>query len=375
MMTYGGAETVLTKLAACLTKKGFENAILTLSMPPDFILESHQELNWIVPTQTYAYKVRAIRFFDALGLMNEIITLRRYVHEFMDNFDLVNVHNFPATWSLFPSKKACVWMCNEPPDLWSNPNPSPQLKMLRDAGLVLDKFIVNSSIDAICVADEFNANRAIKRYKKQPTIVYYGIDHDLFSGGKGERFTEKYGLHDSFVLLQVGWIGPPKNQLESVRAVEKVRRVIPNVKLVLAGSSVKPYEEMLKEYIRRTSCEKHIIFTGYLPNYKVRDLYHASDIVLSPVKLQGGWLAPFEALCASRPIIVAPSMSASSIIKREKIGVVTDNFAQAILDVYNNPKPYQDMAKRGKQWVAENLSWDKFCDRMLSVFEKVLHVT
>jgi len=373
MMTYGGAETVVTQLATCLTKKGIETAILTLSMPPDFALKAHKKLHWIVPTKTYTYKIKTTRFFDTLGLIDEIAVLRRYVHEHMDSFDLVNVHNFPATWSVFPSTKPCVWMCNEPPDFWNNPNPSPPLKMLRHAGLVLDKFIVNKSIDALCVADEFNANRAIKKYQKQPIIVYYGIDHDFFSSGKGEYITKEYRLHDSFVLLQIGWIGPSKNQLESVRAVEKVKKVIPNVKLVLAGSSVKPYEKMLKEYIRQTKCEKHVIITGYLPNYKVRDLYHASDIVLSPVKLQGGWLAPFEALCASKPIIVSPSMSASSIIKREKIGGVTDNFAQAILDAYNNPKPFQDMARRGKQWVAENLSWDKFCDRMLTVFEKVLH--
>jgi hypothetical protein len=40
------------------------------------------------------------------------------------------------------------------------------------------------------------------------------------------------------------------------------------------------------------------------------------------------------------------------------------------MDVYENPEKCHEVAKRGEKWVRENLSWDKFCQRMLDLFYK-----
>lgn len=371
MMVHGGAETVVTNLAICLTKRGIENAILTLSVS-DNVLKISEGLRFITPDKKYVYKMRSVSFLDAIGLVNEIVALRALVRKNIEFFNVINVHNFPATWSIFPNRKPCVWMCNEPPDLWHNPNPSIPLKVLRDIGVACDRLIVSKSISAICVADEFSAKRVIERYGRQPKIIHYGIDYDFFSSGDERQVSQRFDLYNNFVLLQVGWISPQKNQLESIKAVERLRSDIPNIKLILAGSGQNPYGKILREYVYTKGLEKYVVFTGHLSKKIIRDLYHACDLVLSPVRSQGGWLAPFEALCASKPIIVSPSMTASSIIRKEKIGTVTNDFAKAIWDIYNNPRPYHDTARRGKRWVADNLNWDTFCQRMLAVFESVL---
>lgn len=371
MMVYGGAETVVTKLAIYLTKRGIENAILTLSISSD-LLNVCKGLHLITPSKKYVNKIRTASFFNAIGLVNEITALRIYTRKYIDFFDVINVHNCPATWSIFPHQKPCVWMCNEPPDLWHNLKPSPPLRILRNIGVACDRLIISKSISAICVGDEISAKRVIERYGRQPKIIHYGIDYDFFSSGDKEQVLQRFDLHDAFVLLQVGWISPQKNQLESIKAVEQLRKDIPNIKLVLAGSGGNSYEKMLKEYVHMKGLEKYVIFTGHLPKLVIRDLYHACDLSVFPIRTQGGWLAPFEALCASKPIIVSPSMTAATIIEREKIGVVTNDFAKAVWDVYNDSSPYYDMARRGKRWVADNLSWDMFCQRMVEVFESVL---
>jgi glycosyltransferase involved in cell wall biosynthesis len=170
----------------------------------------------------------------------------------------------------------------------------------------------------------------------------------------------------------VGRVCPPKNQFESVRVVEKLRKNIPNIKLLLAGATVAPYEKMLRKYISAKGLEKNVIFTDYLPHEIIRNLYHACDVVLSPTKEQGGWLAPFEAICASKTVVVSPNLSSASIIKKEKIGIVTHDFAKAIWDIYKNPNPYRDMTLRGKRWIAENLTWNRFCEKMIAAFQNAL---
>jgi len=372
MVVYGGAETVIIKLAQYLTKKDVENAILTLSVSPE-LFEVCKNLRLITPARKYPYILRSTSFFNAVGLVNEIVGLRTLLRKNVNSFDIVNVHNFPATWSLFPTYKPCVWMCNEPPDLWNNPTPSAPLRILRDIGWQVDKIIINKSVTSICVADEFNAKRVLERYGKQPEIIHYGVDYDFISKGNRKSMLDKFCLENKFVLLQVGWITHQKNQLESVNVVKRLKDDIPNIKLILAGSDRSPYARILKEYIRKYNLENHILLTGHLSKESIRDLYHACDVLLHPVRHQGGWLAPFEALCASKPIIVSREMTASDIIEREKIGVVTDNFVEAVLNIYNNPKKYLNMAKKGKQFVANELSWEKFCERMLKVFERIIN--
>jgi glycosyltransferase involved in cell wall biosynthesis len=167
-------------------------------------------------------------------------------------------------------------------------------------------------------------------------------------------------------------LSPAKNQLESVKAVERLKEAIPNIRLLLVGAGVGSYERVLRRYVCEKSLQSYVKFLGFQPREVIRDLYHISDIIVHPVKEQGGWLTPFEALCAAKPIVVSHQMTAADIIKKENIGVVTDDLVSAILQIYRSPKEYRRMGLKGQRYVAENLSWESFGRRMLSLFERVL---
>ena len=158
--------------------------------------------------------------------------------------------------------------------------------------------------------------------------------------------------------------------MESLLTLEKLKGRIPNIKLVLAGLGEKRYEEQLRSYARKKKLEKNIVFTGHVSRKIVRDLYKACDVALFPTKAQGGWLSPFEALCSGRPIIVSRSLTSSDIIKRNGLGIVTDDFAGAVLEISRNRGKYDAMADRGRLWVRKNLTWDRFCGKMVKLFEK-----
>lgn len=362
---YGGAELVIVKLANYLTKKGIENTILTTAMLPEIEKD-------LAGTEVIVQKPPKIPF-NILGL-RDILALHKGISDNLNNFDLINVHNYPAEISLFPYHKAAVWMCNEPPEivLRLELEPSPFLKLVKKAVLKFDKFVVRHYIKNVVVADEFNAKRFEKLYGIKPEIINYGIDYEFFSQGNPEKVRKKYNLNNDFIILQVGILTPLKNQMESLKTIEKLRDKIPHLKLILAGLAEKEYNLKLEKYIREKDLAKYLIFTSQLKREDIRDFYHACDVLLHPIKPQGGWLAPFEALCAKKPIIVSPEMSASEIIKREKIGIVTDDYTSVIMEIYQNKDKYLEMAERGRQWVKNNLNWDFFCQKNLEVFQKVL---
>ncbi|MBA3017811.1 MAG: glycosyltransferase family 4 protein [Proteobacteria bacterium] len=358
---YGGAELLIVRLANYLTDKGIKNALLTTSIIPE------------VQTDLKGTDI-IIKDKPMSNVIGEILALNKGVRDNLNNFDVINVHNFPAEFSIFPYNKPVVWMCNEPELYLSlKLNPPFGTRLLYRSLWPFDKFVVRFYIKNIAVSDIFNANRFRNLYRIVPHIINYGIDYKFFAQGEPEKAIKRFRLFNDFVVIQVGMLTPFKNQIESIKTVERLKLLIPNIKLVLAGEGEFKYRSMLEKYIQERNLSANVIFAGHLKREELRDLYHACHVLLHPVKSQGGWLSPFEALCARKPIVVSTEMTASDIIKNEKIGIVTDNFDEAIIDIYKNPDKYNEMADKGERWVRDNLSWDMFCEKMLGLFYKAMN--
>ena len=354
---YGGAELVVTKLANYLEEKGHHIRILTLIVSD----EIRKELNVPVLSED--------KLFDSslFGITKQIYNLNVSIKNIEDGFDIINVHNFPAELALKGVKTPVVWYCNEPPTYWLDPEARIQFphKML----LWYEKRIVRDYVSSAIVPDTFNYTRFIKRYNSRPNIIPYGIDYEFFSKGNTEKAIENYTLKDRFIVLQVGMITQQKNQLRSIQAIEKLKDKIPNIKLVLAGNYNSYYASQLMQYSSKHKLTHHIVFLNNINRNKLRDLYAACDVLIHPIKSQGGWLAPFECMCSGNPVIVSPEFTPSEIIREEGVGIVTNEYEKAIL-LLSCKKVYD--TEKGKMYVKENLTWEKFGEKMVEVFERIV---
>lgn len=357
---FGGAELVIVRLCNFLTKKGVNNALLTSSIIP----EVDKQLNG---TKIIVRKNPGI---------NKLYFIWKIVREFMNEYDLINVHNFPTQFSAFLCNKPVVWMCNEPDILLGKQHATSfKEKLLFKLLFLFEKFVINHYIKSIIVSDNYNFERFRNAYKVNPYINYYGIDYDYFADGYSKTIKSELLLRDNYVILHAGMITHYKNQMESLRIINEVKKKIPNVLLVIAGYSIDNYKNECDKYIKENSLDHYVRFTGHLDKIKLREYYHACDVLLHPIRAQGGWLTPFEVLCAKKPIVVSPEMTASNIIMHEAIGVVTDNYIEVIIDIYNNRDKYYKMALHGENWVKNNLSWDKYCEKILEIYNSALRLT
>lgn len=363
---FGGAEDLIVRLSNYLIKNNHEVSIITLSKPSDDV---KCDANFIVPEKEFSYKNWEPSVGDGIELLKKVYTLNKLYKEHVNDFDIVNIHNFPACWSAFPKVKHTVWMCNEPPDLWydSDNNHGYFERVLRGAFLGVNRMLIDKCVDEICVSDDFNARRAKERYGKPVHIIPYGIDYDFYSQCNNNT------QFDGFTVLQVGVISKEKNQLESVKAIKKLKSIIPGIRLILVGmDDGGSYSMELREYINNHSLVDNVIMMGHRPRDCVKELYRACDVAVFPIRSKGGWLSPFEAMCSGKPVIVSSEMTASDIIRKEKIGVVSNDTAGAILDVYNGMYRYEGMVERGKVFVRDRLNWDEYCQGMMEIMDRHL---
>ena len=370
---YGGAETLLANFCACLRERGIEYKVITLSLS-DSVKRHFDGTEFILPKKSFYFKLsRSGGIEDNLVVLKEIWQLRQMLTEYAPEYDLVNVHNFPASWAAFVTPRMKVWMCNEPPEFWNYPYPSLVMRMIMAAGHAFDRFIVRRTFSGNVVSDEFNSRRFKQKYGLIPAVINYGIEHEFFSKKvEASPVVEEYNLKNCFILLQVGTISYIKNQMASLKALKEIIPTISNSKMIFAGESVGAYRRKLEEFAKNYSLNNRIIFTGHITKDKLHMLYKACDVALFPTKAQGGWLSPFEALSAGKPIVVSPLLSCSEIINNLGIGVVSKNFGNTLLEMHANIKRYHEMAVKGQQWVAKNLSWGLYTSKMLDLFENVI---
>ncbi|MFA6280900.1 MAG: glycosyltransferase family 4 protein [Candidatus Omnitrophota bacterium] len=372
MGLYGGAEQVVKELSLNLTRLGVENTVLTLNLSKE-VADKCKGINIVTPETKFKYEFRSRSFLSSLGIFKEIYYLRKLIKRYCKDFDVINLHNFPASWVGLGIDKPTVWLCNEIPDFYNNKKLSLPLKLVRWFGVKLDKTIINSSVDVICAADRFNAETVKQRYGKTAILTPYGIDKPPADFGKASKkeVLSKYGLSDdSFVLLQVGVISPAKNQEDTIQAFSKITDKIPSAKLILAGNDSGAYAASLKKEVSELSLPGKVIFTGMLNKEDVYDLYSACNLCVFPVKLQGGYLSVFEALSCAVPVVVYPQMGAATLVQDNNLGTVTQDLASALINIHNSYQKYKEQASKASVWVKENLTWDKFSRQYIDIFQQ-----
>ncbi|QAT17016.1 glycosyltransferase [Candidatus Velamenicoccus archaeovorus] len=374
MSFYGGAETVVIHLANELRNSGQNVSILTLSVC-DEVRRACADIPFYLPPEPVMPALHHKNLADGIAdFMKQIFLLRDLIKIHLSKADVVHIHNFPATWACaLAGVRDAVWMCNEPPDSWNTLSRSPLHALLNSVGAHIDGYLVRRTAKRICGADRINADRIKKRYRHRVDIVPYGIDFDFFSRPPVDRqsILHKYGLSGHFVITQVGTVTVQKNQLESIKALFSVKKVFAQTCLVLAGPENQDYRRELDSFIDAHGLKDSVFFLGPLARKDIVELYHVSDLALFPVKTQGGWLAPFEALCAGTPVIVSETMGASDLIKTHDLGIVTNDYAEAVMEIYQNRKSYAEKARISREWVEKNLTWENFAKENLRIFTEV----
>ncbi len=71
-------------------------------------------------------------------------------------------------------------------------------------------------------------------------------------------------------------------------------------------------------------------------------------------------------------MIVSKEFTASDLIEKNRLAIITDNYDEAILDRYLHHGRIAGMVERGREYVKNNLSWDSFGKKMLDAYTAAL---
>ncbi len=352
----GGTETHVRELSARLVSHGLGVKVFTsvLRESKTYFVDGLEVVNLPVlfPLNGYYYVTRRVR------------ELTREIADY--NPSLIHAHLFSFTMEfILPMTRKTLGV-----PLIITPHVSIGKGVI--GGLVggLSLRIVKTffkDTDAVVAVSPKLANELEVQGVKNLWMIPNGVDTEKFKPGKS-YFKEEIGA-DKIVLF-VGRISSEKNIPTLIKAYKILSKSVENVKLVVVGKG-----PLLNKYMRVFSSE-NIVFTGYVDEKKLLDIYRGADVFVFPSLAEAQGIVCLEAMACAVPVVAT------------NIGGVPFNLKWGGGRTVNPLDPYDialnvleylrdiDLARqdglKARQVVVKRFSWETVTNKILKLYESLI---
>lgn len=238
-------------------------------------------------------------------------------------------------------------------------------------------YLFDHCIIAISDAVASALHRFLGLLRSKIKRIYYGFDPQARWENKPIRsLRSEFGFTpDDLVIGNIGRISVQKGQSYLIRAVDLVRRELPNVKLLIVGTPEPDgtYEN-LRSMVAQLGLEERVVFAGYRDD--IGSVLATVDIFALPSLWEGFGLVLLEAMSMGKPIIASNVDSIPEIVEDGVQGILVpprdvEALAKAIMQLACSPELRDRMAAAGPHRV-ERFSVQRMVDETIELYDSLL---
>lgn len=237
----------------------------------------------------------------------------------------------------------------------------------------LEKFILCQILYSaqITVSRDF---LKIKNINKNKYYIPNGVNIDRFDNVNVPKAKQP-------TLIFAGRLHPQKNLMMLIKAIAKVKKEIPDIRLRVVGDG--PQKEEINKLIRQQALESSVELLGEIDGSSLVKLYKSSHLFILPSIYEGQPLTLLEAWASKLPVIVTKSGDCQFLVKNGVNGYLIDNpldpdeIATLIKKALENKRSFSTnknleiMGLNGYNSLKENFSWEKSAQKTLKVYESL----
>jgi len=231
-------------------------------------------------------------------------------------------------------------------------------------------------------------------------VVYPAVDQNVFKPLENKKdLKAKFFMDDKFVVLFLARNQYRKNTPVLMEAIKKIKKVIPNIMLLVHSiSTVTPdgrpegYDlDSLSKYLDIDANIAAVTTKGnqILTTETINQVYNISDVVCVPTMGEGFGLFLTEAMAAGVPNISTDCSAVTELLADDRGYLVkpaahifnggitrhsvvnADDLANAIFTLHNDSKLREKYITNGSEFVKE-LTPEKVASKLLKIFDKVI---
>lgn len=323
---------------------------------PSFALQLAHGLVSPIPVAGMRYRSEAMR--DAIRKVTSEHEFDAKICDFL--FPAINIDDL-SSWTLFQHNvESMIWERHAKAGrtfahrAYFAGQAKKMLNWERDVCRAVAHVVAVSDVDEQMMRSRFG----VKSISSVPT----GVDVDYF-----EKPASASPSHDLVFVGSMDWMP----NIDGMRwflsdVFPRIQAQRPGCTLAIVGRTPPPS-------ILEAAKTPGITVTGTVPD--VRPYLWQSAVSIVPLRIGGGTrLKIFEAMAAGAPV-VSTTVGAEGLPLQDgdtiRIGDSAEQFAQHCLDLLAHPAAAQSLARRAKQLVVENFSWEQVTRK----FERALPAT
>lgn len=211
--------------------------------------------------------------------------------------------------------------------------------------------------------------------EKRITVVPNGVDLSCFNGKIDASLMRKeLGIRDEPLVVTASRLIKKKNPDLLISAFAEVLKVVPDAKLVIAGSGRE--EDNLSRQIKDLNITNSAFMVGRLAKEKVAQLLAAADVFVLPSKMESFPLSLLEASAAGVPVVCSNAGGVPEVFQDGFNALLyppgDDNaMAKAIICLIQDRELAKKISANAVE-TANRFTWEMTAERTLRVYKEVV---
>ena len=213
---------------------------------------------------------------------------------------------------------------------------------------------------------------------KLATVVYHGIDVNLFKPGYGDKeLKERLKIENDFVVTSTSLLIPAKRIDYAILAFYEFLKMSKAKKAVLLIIGEGRLRKQLEKIARDCGIQAKAKFLGKVEHSEIKDYLSISDVVIATSTRSNVNRSTLEAMACGKPVLAFDSGNTRRVFSHmencllAKTGDVKD-FATKLLSLYKDAELRSRVGENARKCVEEDRSWESRIRVDLKVFEKLL---
>lgn len=124
------------------------------------------------------------------------------------------------------------------------------------------------------------------------------------------------------ILLTAGRVGAEKNLAFLLEVFRRVSMTEPNLLFAIAGDG--PYRETLERLTRKLGLEENVLFVGFVPRAKMKELYHLAEVFMFASRVESQGMVVIESMMARTPVVAIGEMGTRELMDGDNGGFMVD---------------------------------------------------
>jgi glycosyltransferase involved in cell wall biosynthesis len=259
------------------------------------------------------------------------------------------------------------------------------IRRLRVQKIKLTEFVNFRTASGIIFVNESLKKYYASKYRipeEKVIVIRNGADPEVFRPIEKTEIRNKlaFGHNDELLLGFVGSLQPWYGVENAIKAVKILKNRGIKCSLIIVGNG--PEKERLESLAHALRPQDNVKFVGEVPWDLVPQYIGAFDICIIPFTRRHFYkdnspLKLYEYMACAKPIVATNDLGLE-IVSKLNVGTNAkddspESLADAIIELINRKSEWEEMGKRGREYVEKNASWKTVAETTMEFIQKRLN--